>query len=102
MLSTLSHVAKDVTRVPMTSLRPSRYRPVIRAELSALLMPTPTPTDKRLHQSRLTPATVLTILLQLELAGLAARHPGSLVSRQYARFRGFGRSRHTSILNSVA
>ena len=86
----------------MTSLRPSRYWPAVRVELSALLVPTPTPADKRIHQSRLTLAILLTILLQLELAGLAARSPGNLVSTRYARFPGFGRSGRASVLNSVA
>ena len=45
-----------------------------------LLGPAPAPIDDILRQSALTPATLLTVLLELELAGLATRHPGNRIS----------------------
>ena len=51
-----------------------------RAKIVELLGPSPAPIDELVRQSRLTPAIVLTILLELELAGRAARHPGNQVS----------------------
>lgn len=51
-----------------------------RAKVAELLGPTPIPVDELVRQSRLTPAIVLTILLELELAGHAERHPGNQVS----------------------
>ncbi len=44
------------------------------------LGPTPTEIDELIRQTRLTPATVFTILLELELAGRLDRHPGNKVS----------------------
>ena len=46
----------------------------------ALLGPSPVPVDLLVRQSRLTPAIVATILLELELAGRLERHPGNRVS----------------------
>ncbi|MBM3506513.1 MAG: DNA-protecting protein DprA [Alphaproteobacteria bacterium] len=51
-----------------------------RARVRELLGPSPLPVDEIIRQSRLTPATVLTILLELELAGRLQRHPGNQVS----------------------
>ena len=45
-----------------------------------LLSPTPVEVDELVRQSQLTPSVVLTILLELELAGRLARHPGNRVS----------------------
>ena len=45
-----------------------------------LLGPSPVPIDELMRQSRLTPALLLTILLELELAGRLERHAGSQVS----------------------
>ena len=45
-----------------------------------LLSPTPVEVDELVRQSPLTPSVVLTILLELELAGRLARHPGNRVS----------------------
>ena len=45
-----------------------------------LLGPGPVPIDELMRQSRLTPALLLTILLELELAGRLERHAGSQVS----------------------
>ena len=51
-----------------------------RAAVAELIGPSPLPVDEVIGQSRLTPATVLTILLELELAGRVQRHPGNQVS----------------------
>ena len=51
-----------------------------RPALLELLGPSPVPIDELLRQSRLTPALLLTILLELELAGRLERHIGSQVS----------------------
>jgi DNA processing protein len=45
-----------------------------------LLSPTPVEVDELVRQSHLTPSAVLTILLELELAGRLVRHPGNRVS----------------------
>ena len=48
--------------------------------VAQLLGPSPVPVDMLVRQSRLTPAMVATILLELELAGRLERHPGNRVS----------------------
>ena len=51
-----------------------------RESVAALLGPSPVQVDLLVRQSRLTPAMVATILLELELAGRLERHPGNRVS----------------------
>ena len=51
-----------------------------RARIAELIGPAPLPIDELVRQSRLTAATVLTILLEYELAGKVQRHPGNKVS----------------------
>ena len=51
-----------------------------RESVIALLGSSPVPVDMLVRQSRLTPATVATILLELELAGHLERQPGNRVS----------------------
>ncbi|MDE0379812.1 MAG: DNA-processing protein DprA, partial [Rhodospirillales bacterium] len=51
-----------------------------RESVAQLLGPSPMPVDLLVRQSRLTPAMVATILLELELAGRLERHPGNRVS----------------------
>ena len=51
-----------------------------RETVAALLGPSPVPVDYLVRQSRLTPAMVATILLELELAGRLDRQPGNRVS----------------------
>jgi DNA processing protein len=48
--------------------------------VAAKLGPTPVGVDEILRQCRLTPAVLLTILLELELAGRLQRHPDNQVS----------------------
>ena len=51
-----------------------------RESVIALLGSSPVPVDMLVRQSRLTPAMVATILLELELAGRLERQPGNRVS----------------------
>ena len=51
-----------------------------RETVAQLLGSSPVPVDTLVRQSRLTPAMVATILLELELAGRLERHPGNRVS----------------------
>jgi len=51
-----------------------------RPQVRELLGPSPVPIDELLRHSRLTPALLLTILLELELAGHLERHVGGQVS----------------------
>ncbi len=51
-----------------------------RETVVSLLGPSPVPVDFLVRESRLTPATVATILLELELAGRLERQPGNRVS----------------------
>jgi DNA processing protein len=46
----------------------------------ALLGPVPVTVDELLRECQLSPAVLLTVLLELELAGRLERHPGSRVS----------------------
>lgn len=50
------------------------------ARIAELIGPAPIPIDELIRQTELTPAAVLTILLELELAGRVQRHPGNQVS----------------------
>jgi DNA processing protein len=50
--------------------------------ISELLGPSPVEVDELIRQSKLTPTTVLTILLELELAGRIERHAGQKVSQR--------------------
>lgn len=51
-----------------------------RALVREKLNPAPVAIDEIMRQCELPPATVLTILLELELAGIGQRHPGNKVS----------------------
>ena len=51
-----------------------------RAAVLGLLGPAPVAVDELIRQSRLTPSIMLTILLELELAGRLERHPGGKVA----------------------
>ncbi len=93
--ATLVQTAEDV----LEAIGPSRIRPFRQRELdyaasgpsadadeaarravADLLGPTPVPVDELVRQSGLSPATVQTILLELELAGRLERHAGGKVS----------------------
>jgi DNA processing protein len=51
-----------------------------RVEVLGLLSPSPLAVDELLRQSQLSPALVLTVLLELELAGRIERQPGNQVA----------------------
>jgi DNA processing protein len=51
-----------------------------RTRVAGLLGPTPVGLDDLVRLSRTSPATVRTVLLELEIAGRLERHPGGLVS----------------------
>jgi len=53
-----------------------------RTLISELLGPSPVEIDELIRQSKLTPTSVLTILLELELAGRIERHAGQKVSQR--------------------
>jgi DNA processing protein len=53
----------------------------IRGIIEELLGPAPTPIDELIRQTGASPAAVLTVLLELELAGRLGRHPGGSVSQ---------------------
>jgi DNA processing protein len=93
--ATLIQVAEDV----MEAISPMRVRPFRQRELdyaapgppadadesarrtiTDLLGPTPVPVDELIRQSGTSPATVHTVLLELELAGRLERHAGGKVS----------------------
>ncbi len=57
-----------------------RRRRAARRAVADLLGPTPVPVDELIRQSGLAPATVQTVLLELELAGRLERHAGGKVS----------------------
>jgi DNA processing protein len=93
--ATLVQTAEDV----LEAISPSRIRPFRQRELdyaapgpsaeadeaarrtvTDLLGPTPVQVDELIRQSAMTPATVHTVLLELELAGRLERHAGGRVS----------------------
>lgn len=53
----------------------------IRSRIEELLGPAPVEADELVRQTGASPAAVLTVLLELELAGRLARHPGNRVSQ---------------------
>jgi DNA processing protein len=53
----------------------------IRDRIEELLGPAPVEVDELVRQTGANPAAVVTVLLELELAGRLARHPGNRVSR---------------------
>jgi DNA processing protein len=55
-------------------------RDLARAQITERLGPTPVAVDELVRQCHLSPAMVVTILLELELAGRLERHPGNQVS----------------------
>ena len=50
------------------------------AEVLERLSPTPTAVDELLRDCQLSPPVVLTVLLELELAGRIERQPGNRIS----------------------
>ncbi len=52
----------------------------VRARIEELLGPAPVEVDELVRQTGAAPAIILTVILELELAGRLARHPGNRVS----------------------
>lgn len=85
-------VLQDTIRAPLTEKRDEPFADLpaelpSEAELSEArrcvverLAPTPVAVDEIVRQCQVTPALVLTVLLELELAGRLQRHPGNQVS----------------------
>ena len=59
---------------------PREPRDSAQAQIVERLGPTPVAVDELVRQCHVSPATVVTILLELELAGRLERHPGNQVS----------------------
>lgn len=53
-----------------------------RAAVMELLSPTPVPVDEIIRQCQFSPAVVMTVILEAELAGSIERHPGNRVARR--------------------
>lgn len=51
-----------------------------RSELLLLLSPSPVAVDELLRECQFSPSVVVTVLLELELAGRLERHPGNRIS----------------------
>ena len=64
----------EVRELPVAASAPDRDH------LIALLSPSPVDTDDLIRESRLAPAAVTGLLLELELAGKVTRHPQGMVS----------------------
>jgi DNA processing protein len=69
-------ITADPTAPPRNEVEPGTQA----SEIYMLLSQTPIDIDELVRHAHLTPATVLTILLGLELAGHIVRHPGGRVS----------------------
>ena len=57
-----------------------KFLATIRAAVEEALGPAPVEIDELIRQLGASPAVVLTVILELELAGRCARHPGNRVS----------------------
>ncbi|MGP1394341.1 MAG: DNA-processing protein DprA [Inquilinaceae bacterium] len=67
--------------LPLEDLAPPPETPeTVRALVLERLSPTATPVDELMRDCQLSAADVLTVLLEMELAGRIARHPGNRVS----------------------
>lgn len=78
----LGEPPSDWERVAAAPLTNGAEMTAARKLILEKLAPTPTPVDEIIRQCQLSPATVLTVLLELELAGRLLRHPGNQVSLQ--------------------
>jgi DNA processing protein len=65
---------------PAPSANGGESRDSAHAQIVERLGPTPVAVDELVRQCHVSPATVVTILLELELAGRLERHPGNQVS----------------------
>ncbi|HUW81066.1 MAG TPA: DNA-processing protein DprA [Acidocella sp.] len=82
----LGRAFREDERQPSFAFRPvadagiEREADRIRERIAELLGPAPVDVDELIRQSGASPAAALTVLLELELAGRLARHPGNKVS----------------------
>ena len=85
ILSVLAPMLGAAFREPESPTTPARSDGLeadadrIRAAVEEALGPAPVPIDELIHQLGAPPAVVLTVILELELAGRCARKPGNLV-----------------------
>lgn len=70
---------------PPTAEQPPDPSQSHRRKVAELLSPTPVSVDEIIRQCQLTPAMVLTILLELDLGGQLERHPGNKVSAKITK-----------------
>ena len=56
----------------------------MRAQIEELLGPAPVEIDELVRQSGATPSALLAVILELELAGRAERHPGNKIAQPAA------------------
>ena len=97
--ATLVETADDILReispqlgAPFAERQRAAFAPAPTAEIGpkdladareivlGLLSPTPLPVDELLRQCQMSPAVILTIVLELELAGRVARQPGNALT----------------------
>lgn len=81
MLKTVAASQEFVKHLPETTEDvPENETSEARNEVCELLGPVAVSIDELLRECQLSPAVVLTVLLELELAGRLERHPGNMVS----------------------
>jgi DNA processing protein len=84
VIETIRPIAANMARAPGSSFRAEQISADAsdgdRKVVNDLLSHAPVPVDEIIRQSGLTPATVQTVLLELELAGRLERHAGAKVS----------------------
>ena len=83
--ATLSRPRNDTPRTQFIDVDSMGLSGVPEADLNhsrvlEALSPSPVPVDELVRQCQLSPAVVVTVLLELELAGRLERHPGNLVA----------------------
>ncbi|HXV74330.1 MAG TPA: DNA-protecting protein DprA, partial [Sphingomonadales bacterium] len=76
----LSDPTRDLFHAPPEAPLDNARLKEARETVRELLGHAPTPVDELIRLSGAPPAAVLTVLLEMELAGLLQRHPGNRVS----------------------
>jgi len=79
-ITPLGHTVREPPRDYTAGEYPAEADEAARHVIQDLLGPTPVQVDELIRQSGLAPATVQTVLLELELAGRLERHAGGRVS----------------------
>ena len=70
----------DLFTPPRTESLPEDMLAAARAVILESLSPSPTPVDELVRDCQLSPAVVLTVVIELELAGRIDRQPGNRIS----------------------